>query len=407
MSIPQLDILLYAHDGRGVGHISRTVAIGMGLRRLYPELRVLALTGYGHTQQLINNAPLDWLKLPSYRTRVSNGKSSGIDGYSSFTDKEIGQLRAEQIHQIVMQYRPKVVLADHTPQGKHRELLPALAATSRTATRWLLGVRGVVGAVPQAGSSLSQQMFADHYAGALWYGDSQVLGAEQLQEPSARYGAQAIECGYVSRLLELHHLRDETKEATRNKDKDKKLAGVIAVPWLGEHSLHVLTCIAKALKNIGSSKGLWRIFADLDPAQPEHEQIISSLRQLDYCQLHPPGSLYLDSLLDSKTALIYGGYNSLTDVLAAGLPTVVLLRAMRDNEQQLHLELLQKYTNDQLLPLDEQQVTVKSIETALRKQLDTTVVPVSINMQGAAKAARLLAMHCLRETGTGLINVHL
>ncbi len=396
MSIPQLDILLYAHDGRGVGHISRTVAIGMGLRRLYPELRVLIVTGYGHTQQLINNAPLDWLKLPSYRTTVINGKSRGIDGDSGFTDKEIGRLRAEQIHRIVAQYRPKVALADHTPQGKHRELLPALAATSGTATRWLLGVRGVVGAVPQTSSALSRQLFADHYKGALWYGDSRVLGSQQLQSVTEQYGAQAAECGYVSRLLELHHLREK-----QSRGSIKKLAGVIAIPWLGEHSLHVLTCIVEALKKIGSSKGsskgLWRIFANLDPTRPGHEQIISSLRQLDHCQLHPPGPLYIDSLPDAKTALIYGGYNSLTDVLAAGLPAVVLLRAMLDNEQQAHLKLLRKYTQGQLLPLDEPQVTAQSIEMAVREQLDkkNVIAPgESINLQGAENAARLLAAHC-------------
>ena len=383
MTLPRLDILLYAHDGRGLGHISRTVAIGMALRRLFPDLRVLVVTGCASTKELIHSAPLDWLKLPSYRTQVINGKSLGIDGNSCFTDKELGLLRAETVQQLVLQYQPKVILIDHTPQGKHRELQPALEAASGLDTRWVLGVRGVVGTVPQAGSTLSQQLFTDYYTKLLWYGDSRVLGMEQLEQLEGQYNIQPIECGYVSRLQELSCLQDR-------KNRKKTVAGTIAIPWLGEHSQHVLTCIAGALKNIGPAHGNWHLFSNLAPDR--HEHIISSLQQLPYCHLQPPGPGYIEALLHSKTAMIYGGYNSLTDVLAAGLPAVVLLRAMQDSEQQMHLHLLHKYTNDQLLSIDEAQLTEKILEKGLRTQLKKSPLTAEINLQGAENAARQLVM---------------
>ena len=383
MTLPRLDIMLYAHDGRGLGHISRTVAIGMALRRLYPDLRVLVVTGCASTKELIHCAPLDWLKLASYRTEVINGKSHGIDGNSGFTDEELGLLRAETLQQIVLQYRPKVVLVDHTPQGKHRELLPALKSSSGANPLWALGVRGVVGTVPQAGSTLSQQLFSDYYTQLLWYGDSRVLGMEQPGQLESQYNIPPIECGYVSRLQELSCLQDK-------KNRKETVAGTIAIPWLGEHSQHVLTCIAGALKNIGSVHGNWHLFANLAPDQ--HGQIISSLQQLPYCLLQPPGPGYIEALLHSKTAMIFGGYNSLTDVLAAGLPAVVLLRAMQDSEQKMHLHLLHKYTNDQLLSIDEAQLTEKMIEMGLRTQLIKTPLTTEINLQGAENAARQLVM---------------
>jgi len=355
----------------------------MALRRLSPDLRILVVTGCAHTQELIHNAPLDWLKLPSYQTEVIAGKSHGIDGNSGFTDKELGLLRVDTLKQLVLQYRPRVVLVDHTPQGKHRELLPALASSAGRDTRWVLGVRGVVGAVPQAGSTLAQQLFCDHYSGLLWYGDSRLLGTEQLEQLENQYSTQPTECGYVARILELNRLQNRPHS-------DQPLAGTIAIPWLGEHSLQALTCIVGALKNIGPAKGMWHLFADLNLEQ--HRQIVSSLQQLPHCLLQAPGPAYTEALLHSKTAVIYGGYNSLTDVLATGRPAVVLLRPMQDSEQQIHLQLLRNHGGNQLLPLNEQQLTVEAIERAMREQLEKPAIPAKIKLAGAERAAQQLIM---------------
>ena len=154
-----LDILIYAHDGRGLGHASRSIGIGMALRRLFPNLRVLFVSGCRQSQEMIGSAPLDWLKLPSYETIVENGKSRGIIGKSMFTDSQIGEFRTKELEHLVALYRPRLVLVDHTPQGKHRELVPALSISRDIGTLWVLGVRGVLGAVDQARSELAVDLF--------------------------------------------------------------------------------------------------------------------------------------------------------------------------------------------------------------------------------------------------------
>ena len=58
--------------------------------------------------------------------------------------------------------------------------------------------------------------------------------------------------------------------------------------------------------------------------------------------MEPPGSKYVSALLHSKTAVIYGGYNSLMDVVHARIPALVVLRKMQDEEQQIHLRKLQE-----------------------------------------------------------------
>lgn len=390
---PRLDILLYAHDGRGLGHASRAIAIGMALRRCSPSLRVLFVSGCRLSGELIGTAPLDWLKLPSYRTTVTAGKSRGATGHSMFDDRELGRLRATQLEQLVRLYRPRLVLCDHTPQGKHRELVPALAATASGDTRWVLGVRGVVGSVAQVSSELARQVFAAHYHGLFWYGDSSVLGEQGLHQLATHFGRPPLECGYVSRMAELMRLRGG------DLSRPKGIAGTIAIPWLGEGGLTLARHLAAALVAIGPDRGMWRLFVDgeTDEARRELHRLFGPL---NHCRLEPPsGSRYIEALLDSRSALVYGGYNSVMDVLCAGVPAVVVLREMEDSEQQTHLAQLSRVAGERLSVIAESaaapELLVHHLLASLR--VAAPLGETKINICGAEVAAAHLAA-MLQET---------
>ncbi|MCF6188716.1 MAG: hypothetical protein L3J49_14730, partial [Desulfobulbaceae bacterium] len=276
--ISRLDILIYAHDGRGLGHISRSIAIGMALRRLYPELKVLFISGSAFIAELIDSVSLDWLKLPAYATTITKGKSRGINGPSNYTDNELGALRAEAIKQVVEIYRPRVVLCDHSPRGKHRELLPAQEVAKDTP--WILGVRGVVGAVPQVFSEDARATFKRYFHKILWYGDEAVLGHSGLKELSTCFGCAPIACGYVSRLGELGRWRKSEQPGL------KKYAGTISIPWQGEETSAVVSNLAAALKNIGPDHGQWRLFLGMNGDQPGQD-LDQLFADLPHVQVEP------------------------------------------------------------------------------------------------------------------------
>jgi predicted glycosyltransferase len=384
---PRLDILIYAHDGRGLGHASRSIGVGLALRRLFPELKVLLVTGCRLSQELIGAAPLDWLKLPSYETQVVQGKSQGIAGKSNYSDEELGRLRARQLVDILALYRPRLVLVDHTPQGKHKELVPALAAGGggKTDTIWVLGVRGVVGSVAQASSELATALFAEHYRALLWYGDSTVLGPSHCRLLRQQFGFDPVECGYVLRLAEfvVWNLQQPAVSAPS--------AGTIAIPWLGEGSRGFLARLAEALMKIPASFGRWNIFIDTG-ADPGLARAVGELFQgISHCRVAPPGAGYVRALLHSKTALVYGGYNSLMDIFHTRLPALVVLREMADEEQQIHLGRLTAIDGINIAVVLESQVTADELAGLLLGNLHkekTAAMP--IRADGAATAARYL-----------------
>lgn len=378
----RLDILIYAHDGRGLGHVSRSLAIGMALRRLYPELKILFISGCGFTAELLGRAPLDWLKLPAYKTEVVGGQSHGIPGDSMFSDTELGELRRRHIAHVVTTYNPRLVLVDHTPQGKHRELLQALEEAPDDC-KWVLGVRGVVGAVKQATISVTREIFQKYYRGLLWYGDTRVLGKEHCRALTQQYGVAPYECGYVSRLGEYFL-------CNRQEGEKRLWAGVVSVPWIGEKTVHFLQCLAQALQDIPLQYGVWCLFIDTD-GTTKKSFVASLFSDLQNCRLRQPGSSYSDVLMNAQTAVIYGGYNSLVDVLIAQVPALIILREMKDQEQQDHVHCLQQTRGDTFKSLSEDDITAEQLQTLLLHNLKRSgSTGCGVDVDGATRAARYL-----------------
>lgn len=378
----RLDILIYAHDGRGLGHVSRSVGIGMALKRLYPHLKILFISGSTFTGELLGNAPLDWLKLPSYKTEVVEGKSRGVAGNSMFSDRELGELRRRELGHALQLYRPRLVLADHTPQGKHKELLSALEAAPEDC-QWVLGVRGVVGAVPQAKNSLARDLFTKSYSDLLWYGDSSILGYTHLKALKEQYGVEPFECGYVARLGEYLNCRGHGRRRER-------WAGVVSVPWIGENTGKFLRALAVSLENIGNGYGDWCLFIG-GTGEERDSSIRNYFFGLGHCQLRVPDGSYGEELMQARSAIIYGGYNSLVDVLYADIPAIVVLRAMRDGEQQDHLRCLQARLKETLYTVSESEVNQEQLQTLLLQNLASEVFSgYRVKVDGAERAARYL-----------------
>ncbi|BHH85267.1 hypothetical protein LA52FAK_35560 [Desulforhopalus sp. 52FAK] len=380
----RLDILIYAHDGRGLGHVSRSLAIGMAVRRLYPQLKILFISGSNFTGELLGNVPLDWLKLPSYKTEVVDGTSIGVHGNSMFSDKELGEIRSLELAHTVELYNPHLVLVDHTPQGKHRELLRALDVTGANC-QWILGVRGVVGGVPQAKETVTGEIFKKSYSGLLWYGDTAILGRGHCLSLRQQYGVDPFETGYVARLGEyIDH------NGAHHAEEDQRWAGVVSVPWIGAKTVAFLEVLSAALRIIGAEYGDWCLFiAGVEGAgQDDVSTIFSGLK---HCHLKPPSGDYGRELIRARSAVIYGGYNSLVDVLYTSIPAIVILREMMDQEQQEHLACLQKQLSSPMVGVSEEEVTVEQLHGLLQELLRGPArVDYGVNANGAECAAQYL-----------------
>lgn len=381
----RLDFLIYAHDGRGLGHASRGIAIGMALRRLFPKCKTLFLSGCKESRALIGPAPLDWIKLPSYVTEIVEGQSQGRDGDSKFNKSVLTILRSEILSSIVKIFRPRYVLVDHAPPGKRGELRQVLEETEGTDTRWILGLRGIVGNDSNVLSDDSIEVFKKYYHSLFWYGDSEVLGRDSLDAVAKRFGVEPIETGYVSRLNEIKDLLQEDKGS---------LAGTVAIPWGNEKTWAFLENIYAALGAIGDRYGSWHIYV----ARDRRDAVQERFRSFSFCSVYEVSETYVTSLLNSKVSMLYAGYNSLSDVLATQVPSVMLLREVGDKEQERHLKRLMSHAKEAIEALEESKTDAPTLQAALEKQLHAPPFEnQNINIGGAETAASILGEGVLCE----------
>jgi len=372
----RLDILLYAHDGRGLGHASRTIGIGMAIKRLYPDLRVLFVSGASISQSLIGRSGLDWIKLPAYASKIENGVSTGVDGPAGFYKSVLGNHRATMLAQIVESFKPRCVLVDHSPLGKREELRPALEVSKPFDTKWILGLRAVIGNPKGFWSKKFRQMFDDYYHTIFWYGDKAVLGTHQMDKIEGHFGHAPEQIGYVSRLFETRQLLEPSEQP---------ITGTISLPWLSQKSDAFIKNLKQALA-LRDQTECWKIFIN----SKDFQDVKKRFEGLSHVNIEPVGEAYAQTILNSKMAIVYGGYNSLMDVAAAGIPSIVVMREMKDKEQDEHIEKLLVHDPEAMVMVEESKASVEDLNTAISTRLQQERKETQFNIQGSTHAANAL-----------------
>jgi predicted glycosyltransferase len=113
---------------------------------------------------------------------------------------------------------------------------------------------------------------------------------------------------------------------------------------------------------------------------------------LPFCIVQKPGAGYLETLLNSKIAIIYGGYNSITDVLVTHTPSIIFLRGFDDMEQQEHLAMLAADEDTSMIVFDENSVDVIALKDAMIRMLRTERPDSNrLKLNGAEETARIIA----------------
>src|SRR5689334_17141746 len=106
--------LFYSHDGLGLGHTRRHLAVAAALSELSSNASILLATGADDVSRLGLPPQVEIVKLPGLRKVANNEYSSR---YLQVPVREIRAMRAALLLTTVKSFRPDVTLVDKHPFG--------------------------------------------------------------------------------------------------------------------------------------------------------------------------------------------------------------------------------------------------------------------------------------------------
>lgn len=322
--------LLYSHDGVGFGHVRRNLHVAAALVRARPDASVLLATGVEGLDMLPADAPVDVLRLPGIR-KVDN--DSYVSRRLALPAREVRSLRSGLLLAAVQRYRPDVIVADKHPGGASGELVDALSFHRATGGRAAVGLRDVLDAPERAGEEW-RRADAAHCILALHdlvlvYGQAELFDPLRGCVVPDAVRRRVRYCGYVRGP-------EEPAQPVRRGCRGGDRPVVLATAGGGEDGGALLGAFIGAARLAG-----WDARAVTGPQLDAGERARLEREATRSGVLLTASVAGLGRWVQQADAVVcMGGYNSLVEVLAAGVPAVCVPRARPRTEQLIRARIL-------------------------------------------------------------------
>jgi predicted glycosyltransferase len=326
-SSAQLRFLFYSHDGLGLGHVRRNLAIARALTASALEASIVLVTSVDEPQSLGVPASVEVIRLPGIRKL---GNERYVPRRLRISPREIRELRAALLQAAVESFAPAVMLVDKHPLGAAGELRPALEALRRAGGRAALGLRDVLDDRSAVVREWACHGLAGHitayYDRVLVYGTRAVFDPVSEYELPGRVRERTYYCGYVVNSRRDDDALDVLPILPRSR-QGKPL--VLATAGGGEDGFPLLATFIEAAR-----EAPWHGIVVAGPQGTSEER--RALRRMA-AEADVAFSTFVPDLVPALAAVdalvCMGGYNTLAEAVASGVPTVCVPRTQPRTEQ--------------------------------------------------------------------------
>jgi predicted glycosyltransferase len=383
-SIQARRFLFYSHDGLGLGDVRRSLSIARELAALNPDASVLLVTGAEEVESLGVPARVGILKLPGFQ-RHDDGETAGR---LQIPQGEVRMLRERLLAATAETFQPEVVLVDGHPFGIGGELGPALEIARAFGAQAVLGLCDVIddpGAVEVEwhGRGVFERIAA-YYSRVLVYGQPDVL--DPVRDCAFPYDVAALTsfCGYVVSAAAERPATPGLDDAPGSLKQTRP--HILATAGGGTDGFPVLETFLEA-----ASGARWRATVVAGPDCPA-----GRVRRLEALAAEQGATFrhFVPSLMSEFSSLdalvCMGGYNTLAEAVASGVPTVCVPRVEPKREQLVRAEAFARRRLIRMIEPDrlEPAVLRTEIEAAL---ISRALRPrTALDLGGARRAAHHL-----------------
>jgi predicted glycosyltransferase len=327
----QHSVLMYSPDSIGLGHMRRNSAIAAGLSRVLPGVSNLLLVGSSAGAYFDLPAGTDCIKLPSI---LKTGRNEWVPKSLNVPREVARNLRSRIITETAEAFAPDVFLVDHVPSGIWDELAPTLRSLSNASSRpqLVLGLRDILGAPKDICERWTADgiydLIDDNYDKILIYGSPDIFPACEAYGLRKRFSDRIKYCGFIQ-----FGRPPITRTDARRMLSIGNKPLVVMTAGGGHDAFPMMHFVLKALLTGQKLRkfDLTVVAGPLMPAAERQEiEIMAAELGASFLASTPNLHTYLSA---ADTILTMGGYNTVMEAIAVGVPTIVIPRIGPSAEQ--------------------------------------------------------------------------
>lgn len=320
--------LFYSHDGLGLGHVRRNLAIADALTRLDDQASVLLVCSTDQVDSLVLPPRVDVLKLPGVRKTAAAGYAAHR---LPMSQAQTWSLRSGLIASAMRSFAPQLLLSDKHPHGAHGELREALGALHASGGRAVLGLRDILDDPATVRAEWARgrvvAAIASDYERVLVYGCAEVLHPAQAYGMPADVADLIRFCGYVGSTP------PADERVVLRSDTDPRPT-VLATAGGGADGFAMLSDFVRS--SVGAH---WHpvVVGGPDAGPFEQEQLRRDVEAIGGTYHRFVRNLPVH-FAEVAALVCMGGYNTTVEALGAAVPTVVVPRVQPRQEQLLRAQ---------------------------------------------------------------------
>jgi predicted glycosyltransferase len=339
---------MYSHDTYGLGHIRRTMAIAAHL--LMPRVNILILTGSPIAGRFSFPEQIDFVRIPGM---IKKTNDEYLPLSIKINPRHALDIRKNIITATAKTFQPQLFIVDKEPLGLRKEVLPTLKwlQRSRPDTRAILGLRDIMddaATVKKDWQDKGVYQILQNLYSEIW-----VYGNREFYDPISEYAiTESISrkmhfTGYIPRKM-------PGPEAARNIRKEhgvkpgEKLV-VVTTGGGGDGYLvmrNYVTMLESAAKPLPFKSVLIT-----GPFMPKNKRrkIFKRARKLGVRGYH----FYrqMEKIFAAADLVVcMGGYNTLSEILSQGTPSLVIPRETPRKEQLIRAQAFKRHNLVDYIP---------------------------------------------------------
>ena len=380
-----LRVMMYSHDGFGLGHYRRMLKLSTFLRKELPKVTILLITGSSMAHAFDLPPGVDYVKLPCV-SKESNEVYAAK--YLSLSFREIKSIREQILLGTTLAYQPHILIVDKHPLGMKGEVLPTLRAlkANQQKTKVVLGVRDILDDPQEMVPYFQTHAVRDALENI--YDEIWIYGCRSLFDPIKEYHltdtvAQKVKfCGYLPCEIPSSPPVEVRRELGVGEGKF-----ILVTAGAGGDGFSLLDTYLKALDFLPKEREIFSLLV-CGPDMPPRER--ESLRRrcteftspwLGQAKLLEFTPRIIEYMSAADVVVSMGGYNTLLEVISLGKEAVVVPRINPRREQLLRAAAFEKRGLIRLVHPDH--LSPRALARTTLDALQTPAVPFSQRLEAA------------------------